>query len=63
MVISSLNTARIIELLSFIENCLKELRPFSTIVALIIITKVRKTRLLLISRRHVIWELIWDAST
>lgn len=30
MVISSLNTARIIELLSFIENCLKELRPFST---------------------------------
>jgi len=30
MVISSLNTARILELLRFIESCLKELRPFST---------------------------------
>lgn len=29
MVISSLNTTRILELLRFIETCLKELRPFS----------------------------------
>jgi uncharacterized protein YutE (UPF0331/DUF86 family) len=29
MVISNLNTARILELLRFIEACLKELRPFS----------------------------------
>ncbi len=29
MVISSLNTARILELLRFIESCLKELKPFS----------------------------------
>ncbi len=29
MVISSLNTARILELLRFIEACLEELRPFS----------------------------------
>ena len=29
MVISSLNTARILELLRFIETCLEELRPFS----------------------------------
>ncbi|MEK6682075.1 MAG: DUF86 domain-containing protein [Nitrospirota bacterium] len=29
MVIANLNTARILELLSFIETCLKELRPFS----------------------------------
>ncbi len=31
MVISSLNTARILKLLRFIEGCLKELRPFSRI--------------------------------
>lgn len=30
MVISSLNTARILELLRFIETCLQELKPFST---------------------------------
>lgn len=30
MVISSLSTARVLELLRFIETCLKELRPFST---------------------------------
>lgn len=30
MVISSLNIARVLELLRFIETCLKELRPFST---------------------------------
>lgn len=30
MVISSLNTARILELLRFIETCLLELKPFST---------------------------------
>jgi uncharacterized protein YutE (UPF0331/DUF86 family) len=29
MVISNLNTARILELLRFIETCLEELRPFS----------------------------------
>ncbi|GBD98081.1 hypothetical protein BMS3Abin07_00089 [bacterium BMS3Abin07] len=29
MVISNLNTARILELLRFIETCLQELRPFS----------------------------------
>lgn len=29
MVISSLNTARILELLRFIETCLQELKPFS----------------------------------
>ncbi|MFH1146237.1 MAG: DUF86 domain-containing protein [Pseudomonadota bacterium] len=31
MVISSLNTTRILELLRFIESCLQELKPFSTI--------------------------------
>ena len=30
MVISSLNTARILELLRFIETCLQELKPFTT---------------------------------
>lgn len=30
MVISSLNIARVLELLRFIETCLKELKPFST---------------------------------
>ncbi|MBM4137479.1 MAG: DUF86 domain-containing protein [Nitrospira sp.] len=30
MVISSLNTARLLELLRFIEACLQELKPFST---------------------------------
>ncbi|MBE0461828.1 MAG: DUF86 domain-containing protein [Candidatus Aminicenantes bacterium] len=30
MVISNLNTGRILELLRFIESCLEELRPFST---------------------------------
>ncbi|MBN1273954.1 MAG: DUF86 domain-containing protein [Candidatus Aminicenantes bacterium] len=30
MVISSLNTGRILELLRFIESCLQELKPFST---------------------------------
>jgi len=30
MVISNLDTARIIELLRFIESCLQELKPFST---------------------------------
>lgn len=29
MVISSLNTSRILELLRFIENCLQELKPFT----------------------------------
>lgn len=31
MVISNLNTARILDLIRFIENCLQELKPFSTI--------------------------------
>ncbi len=31
MVISNLNTARILELLRFIENCVQELKPFSTL--------------------------------
>jgi len=30
MVISNLNTARILELLRFIETCLQELKPFTT---------------------------------
>lgn len=30
MVISSLNTARILDLIRFIETCLQELKPFST---------------------------------
>ena len=30
MVISNLNTGRVLELLRFIESCLQELRPFST---------------------------------
>ncbi|NCO82957.1 MAG: hypothetical protein COZ31_10935 [Nitrospirae bacterium CG_4_10_14_3_um_filter_44_29] len=31
MVIANLNTARVLELLRFIEACLKELKPFSTV--------------------------------
>ena len=30
MVISNLNTGRVLELLRFIESCLQELQPFST---------------------------------
>lgn len=46
MVIANLNTARILELLSFIEACLKELRPFSAMTLEEFLSD-RKTRPLL----------------